>query len=166
VASVIEDILEGAYDTLTSVPVGRKLIGERFVGTHLEPNTVIAVPLGAPQIDPTNQPGEQEQTDDVGTFRARRLYTRWFNVRFVVCDTDFETCEGLYLDLLKAIRKTYHNGVRFSGETWIDQGEGADGFYANGRVIEFQTTFEIPVWDKKKYLTTVTGITTNCTEAP
>jgi hypothetical protein len=166
VASVIEYVLEDVFALLTDVPDSQKLIGERHVGEHLAPGTVIAVPLGAQTIDTTNQPGYEQNTDDVGEYRARRLYTRWFSVRFVVCARGFEDCESLYLDTLRAVRKAFHNGIRPSGETWIDQQADGDGAYNDVNVIEFMITFEIPVWGPKKYLTTVTGISTNCDPEP
>lgn len=162
-ASVIEEILQAVFDSFPEEGAPSTFVGERHLGEHLAPNTIVAVPLGAQQIDTTNSPGPRQDTDDTGPFVARALYTRWFNVRLVFFGEDFETCETLYLDTLKAIRKLYHNSIRFSNEIWVDQQPEADGYYKAGPVIELTATFEIPIWDRKRYLKTVQSITSNCT---
>lgn len=138
------------------LPVGTATaFGERERYTNAAAPRVVAVPQGAPVIDQPDRHGNEgfaTHGKNAGYGRQlllRRFVMHWYchGASQVQGDAvDFGPAEDLYVETLKAVRKLYHNAVRFSDERWLDQEEGKDGFVKYGCMIVFTTTFHIPVY--------------------
>ncbi len=144
-------------------------IGRRATEDNEKPHSVVAIPLGASSID---DHGLKPGGSPWGSNGGRQLMIRHFDVEWRCHDgplvpgriPDFTNAEALYLATLVAIRtaisptgEPFHNGVHFSGEEWIDQQEGADGYARSGTVIKFISTLDLPVYDAAPTLVSLTA---------
>ncbi len=159
--STVEKLIQQVFDRLPgSVD---KAIGRRETSAWATAYRVVAIPLGAPEITGADRIGDAKYVD-----AGRILLRRWFDIRWEchaaptdgVDDQrapDFGPSEALYIDVLKACRFCFHNSVRFSAELWEDQQEDRDGLTRYGSVISFTSTIDIPVYEKRGGLTTLTA---------
>lgn len=176
-ASIPEQLIAQVYadPDLLALATGGLAVGRRETSVHAAPMRVVAIPLGAPVIDPPDRHGDgaSRPYDPAGpryTDQGRILLLRRFRIDWECHgapmvqgnDPDFGPAEELYIFTIRAARDAFHNSVRFENEEWIDQQEDADGFERFGTVIKFTSTIDIPVYElrSKSVLAQVTSIQT------
>jgi hypothetical protein len=153
--SVAEQLIDQVFAAL---PVGTKTATGRVeTAGHHEPPSVIAVPLGAPEIRQPDRPGDARYTD-VG----RQLWVRMFRIEWWCHNAPVEGSPGkfgeaeeLYLDLLRAIRNVAHHSLEISDERCISQEEGGDGYENHGTTIVVTSTIGIAVYASRPAFVTL-----------
>lgn len=169
-SSIAEQLIAEVFAELVSIlPQVTTDVGRLATSANAAPPRVVAIPLGAPNIDPTDQPGRQKFTTATAgspavPYSARRIGVRRFNIEWQ-CHAapadpsviDFGPTEVLYLLLVRLIRKACHNSVIFSGEEWTDQQENNDGAMRHGTLIKVTSTIAIPLLDEPWTYHTLTG---------
>jgi hypothetical protein len=95
------------------------------------------------RIEPSDRIGGQH----VSGGKARQILIRQCGIRFTCWHATEEDAETLLHSTLAAVRKSCHNSVVFSEETWDDQADNEDGHERRGTSISFIATFNIPVFD-------------------
>ncbi len=132
--------------------------GERETQVYAKPPRVVAVPRGAPEIVEPDRHGDARYSD-----KGRILYRRWFNIEWFCHGADaegitaFGAAEALFKTTLKAIREIAHNSVRFSDELWEDQQTNSDGYERFGTVIRFTSALDIPIYEDRSLIVTLTA---------
>lgn len=134
-------------------------IGRRATEDFGRAKRVVAVPVGAPTIDPPDRIGDPLFTNAGRALLLRRFQIEWW-CHDVPDEGDggtFGRAEELYLATLRAVRQTTHNSVRFGNERWMDQAEGQDDFIRHGSVIVFDSVIDLPVYELRGTLVTLTA---------
>jgi hypothetical protein len=174
--SVPEQLIGVVFDRLQSIDNTISCaIGRRTQEDYAGPNRVVAIPLGAAQID--NQ--SMKPGGVWGNNGGRQLMIRHFRIEWRCHGTppnpqlipDFTLAEALYVQTMIQIRLAtdptgtpFHNATQFSEEEWIDQQEGEDSYERAGTVIRFFTTMQLPVYEPQPTLLPITSIATTVTE--
>lgn len=156
--SIVEQVIDTVFAKLPAQVV--KVVGRRELEAHAKSYRVVAIPLGAPEVSQPNMRAGDPRAPNYG----RALLMRWFNIEWVchgargVGDTnDFAAAEALYLDTIQAVRFACHNAVTFANERWIDQEPEADGYERFGSVISFISTIQIPIYEERSRIVSLTA---------
>lgn len=95
-------------------------------------------------------------------YRANIRRVRSLNITTELWGIDEDTTENYLHAMILAWDQATHNAVEFGSETWIDQEEGSDSWDRVGRIVRFDVSVKIPVYDLPNVLTTVTAIEHDC----
>ena len=175
--SVPEQLISQVFNALQSLDATITcVLGRRAIEDYSGPHRVVAIPLGAPDINNESmKPGGAPW----GTNGGRQLAIRHFRIEWRCHDgptapgliPDFTNAEALYLNTLVQIRLAkdpngvpFHNATQFGEEEWLDQREGEDSYERAGTVIRFFTTMQLPVYDQPPTILPITSIATTVTE--
>lgn len=157
-SSVVEQIIAMVFARAEMDGV-TKMVGRRCNDHNAGPNTVVAIPVGAPELSLPNQPGDKKYSD-----KGRQLLLRWFNVEWWCHGyrgdsdaLDFARAEELYIATITAIRQTLHHSVSFANERWFDQEDGNDSYERFGSVIVFTSTIQIPIYEARSPIVSLTA---------
>lgn len=168
--SVPEQLIAVVFANLRALdPTINFALGRRATENNMPPHSIFAVPSGAPEID---DKGLKPGGSPWGSNGGRQLMIRHFEIEWQCHDgpatpqaiPDFTNAEALYIATVVQIRLAtdptgtpFHDGISFTGEEWIDQQEGQDGYARSGTLIKFKTVFDLPVYDLVPTLVPLTG---------